>query len=135
MYPPTLRLPVSPGITMARRNRRHGWPFAGATDQGVRVLTIYRLSTVEIGAKRLRDLTVLKGEKWYNVFLAAKALDRRVATPPEPDPYCVIPKRKWNEVRCPCPLQCLYMHMSDHPLHGMCSYQQHVFDMATTTRV
>ena len=78
---------------------------------------------------------MLKGEKWYKVFLAAKDFDRRVPTPPEPDLYCAIPKRTWNEVRCRCPLWCLYMHMSDHPLHDMCSYQQHVYDTATPTRV
>ena len=98
MYPPTFRLPVSPGIIMARRNRRRG-AADGAADRGVRVRT-----DAELGAKRLHELTMLKGEKWYKVFLAAKALDRRVATPPEPDPYCGLSERDWNKVRCPCPL-------------------------------
>ena len=85
---------------MARRNRRHG-AAAGATDRpdATRVRT-----DTELAAKRSRELAMLKGEKWYKVFLAAKDLDRRLPTPPEPDPYCAIPKRAWNEVRCPCPL-------------------------------
>ena len=83
---------------MARRNRRHG-AAAGATERGVRVRT-----DAELAAKRSRELTMLRGEKWYKVFLAAKDLDRRIPTPPEPDPYCAISKRTWNEVRCPCPL-------------------------------
>ena len=112
---------------MARRNRRHG-AVAGATDRGTRVRT-----DAELGAKRSLELAMLRGEKWYKVFLAAKDLDRRLPTPPEPDPYCAIPKRAWNEVRYPCPLWCLYMHMSDHPLHDMCSYHQHVCDTATAT--
>ena len=100
---------------MARRNRRHG-AAGGAAERSVR----HRTDT-ELGAKRSHELTMLKGEEWYKLFLSAKALDERVVVPPEPDPYCAITKRTWNTVRCPprpfvyscvC-LHCLYMHMSD----------------------
>ena len=39
-----------------------------------------------------------KGEKWYKLFLIAKAMDERVVAPPEPDPsHCSITKRAWNK--------------------------------------
>ena len=76
----------------------------------------------ELGAKRSHELARLGGKEWYKLFRTAKALDERVAVPPEPDPSdCATTKRTWNRVRCShrpfvynhaC-MHCLYMHMSD----------------------
>ena len=49
-------------------------------------------------AKRSQFITMYKGEKWYRLFLIAKAMNERLVAPPEPDPYdCTITKREWNK--------------------------------------
>ena len=49
-------------------------------------------------AKRSQEMTMYKGEKWYKLFLIAKAKDERLVVPPEPDPSdCSITKRQWNK--------------------------------------
>ena len=49
-------------------------------------------------AKRSQEITMYKGEKWYKLFLIAKAKDERLVVPPEPDPSdCSITKRQCNK--------------------------------------
>ena len=60
--------------------------------------SIRQLTDDELVAKRTEAITMCKGEKWYKLFLIAKAMDERVVAPPEPDPsHCSITKRAWNK--------------------------------------
>ena len=49
-------------------------------------------------AKRSQEITMYKGERWYKLFVIAKAMDETMVAPPEPDPYqCSLSKRDWNK--------------------------------------
>jgi len=49
-------------------------------------------------AKRSQEITMYKGERWYKLFVIAKAMDETVVVPPEPDSsHCSLSKREWNK--------------------------------------
>ena len=61
--------------------------------------SIRQLTDDELVAKRTEAINMCKGEKWYKFFLIAKAMDKKLVSPPEPDPSdCSITKREWNKV-------------------------------------
>ena len=47
--------------------------------------------------EREQKIKLYKGEKWYKLFLTAKAMDETLVSPPEPDPSDFsITKRAWT---------------------------------------
>ena len=61
--------------------------------------SIRQLTDDELVAKRTEAINMCKGETWYKLFLIAKAMDKKLVSPPEPDPSdCSITKREWNKV-------------------------------------
>ena len=61
--------------------------------------SIRQLTDDELVAKRTEAINMCKGEKWYKLFLIAKAMDKKLVSPPEPDPSdCSIAKREWNHI-------------------------------------
>ena len=60
--------------------------------------SIRQRSDDELIAQRAQAITMYKGEKWYKLFLIAKAMDERLVSPPEPDPSDFsITKRAWSK--------------------------------------